>query len=241
MNLHSIDPDKVTLRYGGLGRNGYLGFDTFSAFVRGCPLKTAISAHPPSSLLYMLNDPVTSFSAMVALNDTSVDDVCATFKVYADDVLVAVVPSVYKSDGLLEISAEFTPSKKIELVIDTAKCEFCHAIWVDPHVSFDDSNTLWVDSPLGGIGVGVPRTRLHVNKCIALMVNEKCIGMLHDMLGSLFANGNCQDCHVICFGLDLSKSSIKYLESLNVMHVPCALDPTSKSPMFIKTILSSIV
>ena len=240
MDLHTIEPDKYTLRYGELGSKGNLGYDDHKVFVRGCPLKNSISAHPPSSLVYNLQKSVNSFEAMVALNDSSGDDVCATFRVYADDILVAVAPSIFKSDGLVEISAQFSLANKIELVVDTPRCEFCHAVWIDARVNTLTNSSLWIESPIGGISVGVPRARIHVKKCLCFAVTENCIYSLKDMLGSLFANSEDADIQIVCFGINLDQSTIKYFDSIGVMHIPCFIDPGSISPMFVKTIMYSI-
>lgn len=198
MYLDSKIPSYTRIKYGTIGTNGQLGYDSHIVSVQGKHYEHAISPHPPSCLIFDI-DYQSLFTCEVALNDTSHIDSIATFYVYVDEVLEAVVPMVKPFQAPRKVEVYIHGAEKIRLEIITNKCEFCHALWLDPQISGASPET--VLGPIGGMKIFVPRNK-HENQyglCVISVLTPEYTEALDDMLGSLYTNGNLNDAHIALF------------------------------------------
>jgi D-serine deaminase-like pyridoxal phosphate-dependent protein len=69
MFLDSLSPLRDTVGYGALGLHGSLGYEGKAVSVQRQAYPHAISAHPPSRLLFHCGGRFAAFSCQVALND----------------------------------------------------------------------------------------------------------------------------------------------------------------------------
>ncbi|MBP8251804.1 MAG: glycosyltransferase, partial [Herpetosiphon sp.] len=89
--------------------------------------------------------------------------------------------------------------KQLELVVRSQRWEYAHAVWLDPHVSEDELQTPaqpFVDC-LGRAEIYLPAMMPQAEYCIATVVSPGFEQFLDHMLGSLVANGNCQDALIV--------------------------------------------
>lgn len=104
----------------------------------------------------------------------------------------------------------------------------------DQHSTQDDSSSI-VDC-LSRAKVSLPAVPLVAENCIATIASDEMEHWLDDMLGSLFANGGCQDALVVVLIREGSKRCIQVAEKYGVphfiVHPLSAVNPTFKSVMY---------
>ena len=194
MYLDTMIPTKTQTGYGGLGILGGMGYPILLS-VNGVFFEHGLSAHPPSSLRYALNQAFQMLTCHVALNDSSSDHAEANFLIYADGILQAVAARVRKGDPPRYMEARLYNAKQIELVIESRSPEGCHAIWVDPILH--DSAPMTMTGVLNRTHILMPNRPRVVRRCIAMVADDKMASMTGNFLGSLYRNGNVKDCHVV--------------------------------------------
>jgi predicted O-methyltransferase YrrM len=239
MRLDSIAPLGFQVGYGTLGVTGNLGYESKLVSIQGQTVGSAVSAHPPARILYRLGRGYSTFRTRVALND----DVPAGwshahFTVLADGRQVAHEPYVVSGQSPRRMEADVTGSELLELVVTTGRWEWAHAVWIEPEL---DGQPL-VAQPehlvdcLGRSEMVVPSPRPQARRCVATVASHGFDEMLDDLLGSLNANGGCQDALrvVVSLGDDIAcaKVAAKYRATL----IPCSprakVNPMSKGLLY---------
>ena len=125
-----------------------------------------------------------------------------------------------------------------ELVVKTSRWDFCHAVWLDPQVdeapTTAPSHTL--TDCLGRADIELPSMLPRAKRCIATVVSPGFETLLDDMLGSLYANGNCQDALLLVFALDASaqceRVAAKYRATLVRCQSRANINPMSKTILY---------
>jgi predicted O-methyltransferase YrrM len=237
--LDSITMNSHVVGYGALGTGGSLGYEGKMVRVHGNSYAHAFSAHPPARLLFQLNGRFRGFGCSVALNDdVPVGRSHADFVVLADGRQVAGVNFVVAGEAPRALCADITGARSLELITQTSRWEYSHAVWLDPQVS----ETMPVMRPrvvidcLRRAEITQPPMPLAAERCVATVVSPAVVDLLDDMLGSLYANGGCQDVLLVVFALDPNEACSQVAAKYRAHLVPCrSLSPvnaTSKSLLY---------
>lgn len=204
MYLDELEIESANVGYGKLGLMGDLGYEGKSVFVKQKSYHHALSSHPPAHLIFNLDCHFKGFNSQVAINDDVAPNTSyADFSVLADGELVAVAPYVVAGEPPRTLNADIAGAKRLELIVKTSRWPFSHAVWLDPQVSelsFNSTGTAFLDC-LGRIKIFPPSKIPHGENCIATIVSPGFETLLDDMLGSLCANGNCQNAIIAVFGV----------------------------------------
>ena len=239
MYLDSLTPLQTQVGYGDLGMHGSLGYEGLPVTVGRQPYQHALSTHPPARLRFHVDRRFASFNCQVALNDDVPAGAShADFAVMADGREVAVVPYVQAGEPPRPLAADIAGAEHLELVVRTSRWEYCHAVWLDPELSqtaVSAANRTLVDC-LGRAEVELPPVAPRAERCIATVVSPGFEALLDDMLGSLGANGRCQDALLVVFALGMSKElqrvAAKYGATLFRCGPRTRPNPTSKAVMY---------
>jgi len=82
----------------------------------------------------------------------------------------------------------------------------------------------------------VPPVLPRAERCIATVVSSGYASLADDMLGSLFANGGCQDALLVLFVLGNSEECARLAAKYNAVLIPCepraATNPMSKALLY---------
>ena len=194
--LDTVTPLQTRVGYGTLGTNGRLGYEGKDIAVEGMPVEHALSTHPPARLLYHLGGSATRFRCRVALNDdVASSGSYADFAVVADGREVAVARGVGAGQPPRELVADLEGAQLLELLVTTGRWECCHALWIEPELegAVNGHSPGKLEDCLGFTEIEVPPALPAAERCIATVVSPGYEDMLDDMLGSLLANGHCQD------------------------------------------------
>ena len=113
MYLKEINNFYKKSQYGEIGTDGQLGYDGHLISVQERYYENSISAHPPSILIYDLNEEFNNITCEVGLNDTSHPDASADFYIYADNNLVACCYNVVANEKPRKINTNINYCKKI--------------------------------------------------------------------------------------------------------------------------------
>ncbi len=224
----------ASVGYGSLGLNGSLGYEGKSVTVRGQLYHHALSTHPPARLVFQLDGRFKRFSCRVGLNDdVPMSRSRADFSVFSDGRWVAYVPSV-KIGATPTIDVDIRGARQLELVVNTGRWDYCHAVWLDPEVSNTSDETL-VDC-LNRTTIMLPASRPKARRCIATVVSGGFASQLDNLLGSLYANGNCQDALVAVFVMDADAECRRVIEKYGAVPIQCArigpLNSTVKAVLY---------
>jgi predicted O-methyltransferase YrrM len=237
--LDSLPPLLVQVGYGELGMRGRLGYEHKLVSVQRQPYRHALSTHPPARLLFHLNGRFTSFRCQVVLNDDIPRGIShADFMVRVDGRQVASAPAVVAGESPRMIIADITGAQLLELAVATSRWEHCHAVWLDPQVdeaAVDPSPPTLVDC-LGRAEIALPSIRPRTERCIATAVSPGFTPLLDDMLGSLYANGACQDALLLVFALGLDAECARVIAKYGATLIPCQprapINPMSKAVLY---------
>ena len=239
MFLDSLSPLRVMVGYGALGLHGSLGYEGKAVSVQRQSWQHAISAHPPSSLLFHGGGRFAAFSCRVALNDDVPPGASqADFTVLADGREVACASFVRAGEAPRSIEADISGAELIELIVSTTRWDFCHAVWLDPqlHESKPESVTHSLVDCLGRAAITLPNPLPCAERCIATVVSPGFEQMLDDMLGSLLANGGCQDALIVVFALNANAAcervAAKYRATLIGAQSQAQVNPMSKAILY---------
>jgi predicted O-methyltransferase YrrM len=239
MHLDSFAPLQSRVGYGQLGTGGSLGYESKRVIVRGRSYAHAISAHPPSRILYQLGGRFSSFRCEVAINDdVAGTDTHADFVVLADGVRAGTVAHLRPGQDPRPLGANVWGAQCLELIVETSRWEFCHAVWLDPRVESrlaEPAPSLLLDC-LHRAEISLPLKRPRAGRCIATVVSPGYEALADDMLGSLFANGECQDALLVMFMLGHSAACVRLAAKYKALLVPAraraAVNPMSKALLY---------
>ena len=126
----------------------------------------------------------------------------------------------------------------MDLMVRTTQWQFCHAVWLDPRLNSSESSSSArpVVDALGRAEVVGPAVRQHSRRCFATVVSPGFETYLDDMLGSLYANGNCQEALVVVFVLDGDEACRRVVAKYETQIVQCRsrarINPASKALLY---------
>jgi len=239
MYLDTLSPLRVDVGYGQLGMHGHLGYEGKTVQVKRQHYKHAFSTHPPARLLFNLGRRFSRFCCQVAVNDDVPPGAShADFAVFADGRQVAAATHVIAGSSPRTLQANISGAQILELVVRTSRWEYCHAVWLDPQV-----DELPVDAPVNTLldclsraEITLPNPSPIAERCIATVVSPGFEGLLDDLLGSLYANGGCQDALLLVFAIDANaaceKVAAKYCATLIRCQPRARINPTSKALLY---------
>jgi NPCBM/NEW2 domain len=202
--LDSLPLQHASVGYGQLCTHGRLGYEGKSVQVKRQFYKHDLSTHPPAHLAFNLEGRFEHCCCQVALNDDVAYSVThADFIVLADGQQIAAATHVAAGQLPRELHADISGAQLLELVVKTRHWECSHAVWIDPQVeeigAGTPASTLLDCLRRAEITLLHPRPR--AKRCIGTVVFPGFEGLLDEMLGSLYANGGCQDALLVVFAL----------------------------------------
>src|SRR5215471_15489432 len=200
--LDSLSLLQARVGYGDLGLQGSLGYEGKLVVVQGNYYQHALSTHPPARLLFLLDGRFSTFRCQVALNDdVPVGASHADFTVIADGKQVARALEVKAGQPARALTALIPGAQLLELVVATKRWEYCHAVWLEPRVdgTKTEVNDRELTDCLGRTKISLPSIAPRGRCCIATVVSPGFELLLDDMLGSLYANGDCHDALLVVF------------------------------------------
>jgi len=235
--LDSLSLLEAQVGYGDLGMNGTLGYEGKNVTVRHLRYDHSLSTHPPARLRFLIDRTFASFSCHVALNDDVPAGAShADFIVTADGREVAIAAYVRAGEPPRLLRADISGAQYLELLVRTSRWEYSHAVWLDPQLGESPAPAVKLIDPLGRAEVKVPTGLAPVQRCIATVVSPGFEAFLDDMLGSLRANGGCQDSLILVFVLDGNEACHKIIAKYGAVAVPChsiaRLSPASKAVLY---------
>jgi len=238
--LDSIELLQVRVGYGQLGRSGELGYENKRVLVQGRPYPRALSTHPPARLLFHLGGRFAEFHCTVALNDdVSPGASHADFRVFADGRQVASALSVQSGEGPHPLSAAVEGAQLLELEAQTSRWELCHAVWLDPQLALASLQAIprTLSDCLGRTEIHFPSFDLQrARHCVATVVTPGFEALLDDMLGSLRANGRCEQALCIVLAVNCTESCRRVATRHGALIIECnqraRLNSTVKAALY---------
>ena len=226
MYLDDLSPAACHTGYGELGTQGQLGYENGSVAVHNQTYAHALSAHAPSSLVYLLDGNYDYFSCQAAINDTAHGRATETsFRVIGDGKVIASARNV-TAGCAKTIQVCIRGVRRLELVVEPTEMASCHAVWLNPQVSTWDSDGL-LDC-LGQVRIHPPQLPIEADTCFVTMVSPGYERWLDIFLNSLERNGNCPDAKVIVYCVDGDESCSEVIRKHQAIEVRCqALVPKS--------------
>lgn len=238
--------------YGAVGRGGSLGYEGKQVSVSGVPSSRALSAHGPSRLVFDVGGSFARFECSVGINgDVPLYLGSATFIVNGDG------RELFRSDDVVSgrppkaVSVPVAGVRILELVVQPARWEHCHSVWLDPTlVSQDEDDTAVDDSGqakdprtvtdvLGRTEARIPSLLGRPSwwhKCFATVVSPGYDVLLDDMLGSLVANGGCPDALLVVLAVDADDACRSVIAKYRAVAVECRpllpVNPGVKSVLY---------
>ncbi|MBA2646932.1 MAG: NPCBM/NEW2 domain-containing protein [Pyrinomonadaceae bacterium] len=241
MYLESLTPLSSQVGYGTLGLRGALGYEGKKVVVRGRTYSHAMSTHPPARLLFDLGRRFAGLRCQVALNDDAPANVShADFTILADGRAVATAPYVAAGEKPRTLTADVSGARQLELVVSTNCWEFCHAVWLDPQLCETampdvDAGEKLLDC-LQRVEIELPRNLPRARRAIVTIVSPGFEELLDDMLGSLVANGDCQDALPVIFGVEAGEECRRIAAKYDAVFIPCTkrahINSTVKSVLY---------
>lgn len=237
MYLNSLTILESQVGYGNLGMYGSLGYEGMMVSVQGQSYPHAFSAHPPARLRFHLGGRFSSFSSLVALNDDVPTGYShADFAVLANGHEVAIEPCVRAGEPPRALIADISGAEILELAVRTSRWEYSHAVWLDPRVDESPAPLTRLFDCLGRAEMIVPHQLPRAERCIATVVSPGFESLLDDMLGSLYANGGCQDAALVVFILDGNEACERVAAKYQARVIRCKsrarINQTSKSALY---------
>jgi predicted O-methyltransferase YrrM len=238
--LDSLPLLDAEVGYGALGRGGSLGYEGKPVLVQGRSYAHALSTHAPARLSFRLGDGFSTFRCEVGLNDDvhrGISD--CSFAVLADGREVCTA-HVAAGDRPQPLVADIAGAQRLDLVVTTSRWEYCHSVWLDPQVDVVPlaASIECIIDCMGRTEIMVPAVRPRSPRCIATLATGSYASMLDDLLGSLFANGACQDALVVVFSVGDDPICRRIATKYGATVIPCTL----KAPLgvSIKALLYSV-
>jgi predicted O-methyltransferase YrrM len=210
--------------YGALGTGGSLGYEDKGVTVHGVKYDDALSTHAPARVLYYTGRVATRFRCQVALNDDVSPGIShADFAVCADGREVATQLGVEAGAPPRELVADVTDADLVELLVSTSRWDFCHAVWLQPE--FDRLPDAWDPEPrldaLGFSEISPLPPLPTAERCVAVLASAGYSELLDDMLGSLTANGECQDARLVVMVLGECADCDRIIAKYRALPVAC--------------------
>src|SRR5215212_604567 len=237
MYLDSVKLLQTQVGYGDLGMFGSLGYEGRQVTVHKQHYNHAFSTHPPARLRFHVERRFASFNCQVALNDDVPAGVShADFSVVADGREVANEPYVQAGEPPRPLVADISGAEYLELVVRTSRWEHSHAVWLDPQVDESPAPVTHLFDSLSRAEMIIPERLPRTQRCIATVVSPGFEHLLDDMLGSLYANGCCNDALVVVFVLNGNDACKRVIAKYKATAVRCesraGLNPMSKAVMY---------
>jgi predicted O-methyltransferase YrrM len=237
--LDSLTRTLEVVGYGHLGRGGNLGYENKTVTVRGRSWPHALSAHPPAQLRFQLDQRFCYFQCHVGLNDDVPKGRShADFVVLADGRPIARANFVLAGQDPRLLCADIKNAQTLELMTQSSRWEYSHAVWLDPQVNetpVKERPGILVDS-LRRAEIKLFEKPLVAERCIATVASAGVTNLLDDMLGSLYANGCCQDVLLVIFALDDDRACLEVAAKYRAQVVHCRslvkINATSKSVLY---------
>jgi predicted O-methyltransferase YrrM len=237
--LDSLEPLQVRVGYGHLGLRGELGYENKRVSVHRRQYDHALSAHPPARILFHLGGRYSTFRCEVALNDDVPAGAShADFLVFADSRQVGAASFVQAGRPPQSLISSISGAQLLELVVQSSRWEYCHSVWLDPRLESDagQSDITVLPDCLGRAQISLPNPRPHARRCIATVLSPGFESLADDMLGSLYANGECRDAITVAFLLGESDPCARVIAKYKGILVPCrpiaAINPMSKAVVY---------
>jgi len=240
MYLDTLPLQRTSVGYGQLGTHGNLGYEGKSVLVQRKRYRHALSTHPPAHLEFNLGGRFSRFHCQLSLNDDVHSGVSnAEFDVFADKRLVATA-HVVAGEPPHVIESNIAGAQVLELKVTTHSWAYCHAVWLDPQVeeSVDRVSTKTLVDCLKRAEITLPVTIPSAERCIATVVSPGFESLLDDMLGSLYANGGCQDALLVVFALSHNTACERVVAKYRGLLIRCK--PNSRVNAMSKGILYSV-
>jgi predicted O-methyltransferase YrrM len=237
--LDALPLQEAAVGYGSIGLHGSMGYENKQVSVQGRHYSHALSTHPPARLVFRLEGRFARFGCQVALNDdASAGSSHADFSVLADGRQVAAASFVMAGEPPRSLSADVSGSRALELLVRTSRWPYCHAVWLDPRVDREP-----VSAPparlldcLSRAEITLPSPLPQAERCIATIVSPGFEGLLDDLLGSLYAYGNCQDALLVVFAVDADEGCRRVAAKYGALLIPCThrarINSTVKSVLY---------
>jgi predicted O-methyltransferase YrrM len=207
--------------YGDVGLRGELGYEGKRVSVGSRPLEHAISAHPPARLRFALPGGRLKFSCSVGLNDDVPPGLTqADFTVRVDGFEVASLIAV--QPGEVRQMDVAVSGNVLDLEVSTNSWQHCHAVWMDPTIDvLSPPELVKIVDCLNRAQITIPLHRQRFKRCIASVVSAGFESLLDDMLGSLTANGRCEDAQTVVFVFDNDAKCVQVAEKYGATVIPC--------------------
>ena len=239
--LDTFAPTSHSVGYGTLGTGGSLGYEDKTVRVHAGFWPHAFSAHPPARIRFQLDGRFCGFRCKVGLNDdVPLGRSHADFVVLADDRPVATANFVVSGEVPRLLCADLTNAQTLELVTQSSRWEYSHAVWLDPRVSessVEERPTILRDC-LQRADITLPEKPLTAHRCVATVASASVTNLLDDMLGSLYANACCHDALVVVFALDPDAACFAIADKYHVPLVSCR--PVAPINAMSKAVLYSV-
>jgi predicted O-methyltransferase YrrM len=237
--LDSLKLIQVRVGYGNLGLRGELGYENKHVCVQGRGYDHALSTHPPARLLFHLGGHYSTFRCDVALNDDVPAGAShADFLVFADGRQVGAAPYVQAGGPAHSMISAIAGAQLLELVVESSRWEYCHAVWLDPRLEthVGQPHVTALADCLGRAEISLPNPRPRARRCIATVLSPGFESLADDMLGSLYANGECHDALTVGFVLGESDACARVIAKYKGILVPCKpaarINPMSKAIVY---------
>jgi predicted O-methyltransferase YrrM len=237
--LDFLSPLQARVGYGELGLHGNLGYEGKPVVVQGSHYRHALSTHPPARLRFHLGGRFSTFECLVALNDDVPAGAShADFTVVADGRQVAGEVHVKAGQPARALTATIAGAQLLELMVSTSRWEYCHAVWLEPRVDgirSEISHRSLADC-LGRTKISLPSVPPRSGNCIATVVSPGFEFLLDDMLGSLYANGDCQDALLVIFVINGNSACARLVAKYRGTLIRCrslsSINATSKGVLY---------
>ncbi len=236
--LDTLSPLKCRAGFGAVGRNGSLGFEGRKVQIHGLPLHRSLSAHAPSKIVFGLDEKYEAFRATAAFNDEVSTDggLSARFHVFVDDLLASTAEITPLQPA--EVWADLRGAKSLCLVTEANRKRWAHTVWVEPRLEL--RRNISAEFPfhdcLNRVSVQCPPKIESTRRCIVTMASAGFEQHLADLLGSLKANGECDDVPICVFVVGNAPEIDRIVSHLNCIPIHCqAVGPvnaTLKSAMY---------
>src|SRR5690349_19267045 len=117
MYLDQLELKQQAVGYGEVGMGGAMGYDGLTVSVQRQARQHAISAHPPSRLVFACDGRFQHFSCSVALNDEVAHLGSSTdFIILADGRVAGVALQVRAGDPPRDLSVDINHCRELELI-----------------------------------------------------------------------------------------------------------------------------
>jgi predicted O-methyltransferase YrrM len=239
--LDDLSPLSASVGYGALGTRGDLGYEHKPVVVDGNHFGHALSSHPPAQLLYRLDGRFRRFHCWVGFNDdVPAGGSRADFLVRTDGTEVGLVADLAAGEGPRELEADVTGATLLELSVSSRRWEHCHAVWLEPTLDGAPAHEppATITDCLSRAEIRLPSPKPRAKRCIATVVSPGFESLADDMLGSLNANGGCQDALLVVFAVGLDHAVARVAQKHGAVVVACR--PLTHANQTMKSIMYSI-